>query len=54
MTRIEQAENTGQISEVTPGKEGSAPADDIADTWQEEFSQELTWADLTRWLSEAG
>ena len=53
MARKKQAENSGQ-TEMTPIEEGSAPAGDIADAWLEEFSEELTWADLAKWLSEAG
>jgi hypothetical protein len=54
VARKKQVEISGQNSETTPIEEGSAPAGDLADAWLEEFSEELTWADLARWLSEAG
>jgi len=49
-----QAEDSSQHSEIVPGGEGSAPAGDIADAWRDEFSEKLTWANLTKWLGEAG
>jgi len=54
VARKKQAENSGGMTEMTPAEEGSAPAGDAADSWLEEFSEELTWGDLARWLGEAG
>ena len=54
MISKQQAEDSAQGTEIVPGEEGSASTGDIAVAWQAEFSKELTWDDLTRWLSEAG
>ena len=54
MISKKQAEDGSQQTEIEPGGEGSAPAGDIADAWRDEFSEKLTWADLTKWLGEAG
>jgi len=54
MARKKQGENSSQIADVTPSEDGSMPAGDIAAAWRDEFSEELTWADLTKWLGEAG
>jgi hypothetical protein len=44
----------GQIAETTLHEDDSLATGDIADAWLEEFSEEPTWGDLTRWLSEVG
>jgi hypothetical protein len=54
VARKKQAEDDAQITGATPDDEGPAPTGDIANAWLDELSEELTWADLTRWLSEAG
>jgi len=54
MISKKQAEDSSQGTEFVPGEEGSAPAGDIADAWLDEFSQKLTWTDLTKWLGDAG
>jgi hypothetical protein len=54
MIPIKQVEDDAQVTEIVPGEEGSVPAGDIADAWRDEFSEKLTWADLTKWLGESG
>jgi hypothetical protein len=52
MAREKQAENSGQIVEVTRSEDGSVPGGDIAAAWLDEFSENLTWAGQTRWLGD--
>jgi len=44
--------------ERATGEERSASHEpltgDIADAWQDEFGEELTWGELVRWLGESG
>jgi hypothetical protein len=43
---------------MVPSEEGVAetelPAGIIAKEWLDKFSKELTWAELVRWLGDAG
>jgi hypothetical protein len=54
MISKKQADDSAKGTEIVPGEEGSLPAGDISAAWLDEFSRELTWADLTKWLGEAG
>jgi hypothetical protein len=47
-------EHSAHNTEIAPDDERSMPAGDIAAAWLDQFSEELTLADLTRWLGEVG
>ena len=50
-------EDSFQAVEMAPGKCGAMtsefPTGAVAQAWMDEHSRQLTWADLTTWLSEA-
>jgi hypothetical protein len=47
-----------QLAERVPTETGVEPSDFpdeiIAEEWLDKFSEELTWADMVRWLGESG
>jgi hypothetical protein len=56
MVRDAPVKDTTRLVEMIPSGEGAVPigfpAGIIAQAWLDEFSEELTWAELVRWLSE--
>ena len=52
MVGEKQPGDSAQIVEVIPDAERPGPAGDLAHAWLGEFSRELTWADLTKWLGD--
>ena len=58
MVRDAPVKDATRLVEMIPSGEGAAPigfpAGIVAQAWLDEFSEELTWAELVRWLGEAG
>jgi hypothetical protein len=56
MVRYARARNYRQLVEMIPSGEAAPPigfpAGIIAQAWLDEFSEELTWAELVRWIGE--
>jgi hypothetical protein len=52
MSHSKPAENGFQVVEMNPSGTADAafPAGAIAQAWLEEYSRQLTWADLKTWL----
>jgi hypothetical protein len=50
--------STPRLVELVTSEEGAAstelPAGIIAKEWLDKYSKELTWAEMVRWLGEAG